>query len=297
MEVVRPADGCELHCGDALTVLPTLPAGTFDACICDPPYPMMKPRAQRLYRMLTEAEWHDLMHAVVPEVRRVLKPKGSAVFVLQPNSERLGRMRTWLWDFLAWIGREWGVVQDAWWWNTAAVPEAHAIQGQLMRPSLKACVWTGPPDCYRNQNAVLWKESDDNAADRISRRAGREERSSGHGVDRARAARSAVHRGGVTPFNVFPTTHGNGGASSYAGSHGHGARTPLILCDWWCRYLVPPGGAVLDPFAGSGTTGVAALRRGCTFVGIEKEPAYVEIARKRLAEAQGPLFPVREDKA
>jgi site-specific DNA-methyltransferase (adenine-specific) len=60
---------------------------------------------------------------------------------------------------------------------------------------------------------------------------------------------------------------------------------------------VPPGGAVLDPFAGSGTVGMAALRRGCTFVGIEKESAYVEIARKRLAEAQGPLFPVREDKA
>jgi site-specific DNA-methyltransferase (adenine-specific) len=52
------------------------------------------------------------------------------------------------------------------------------------------------------------------------------------------------------------------------------------------RYLVrlvtPPGGTVLDPFAGSGTTGIAATREGFNFVGIEREPEYVEIATHRL---------------
>jgi SAM-dependent methyltransferase len=279
MEVVRPADGCELYCGDARAVLPTLPAGTFDACICDPPYPMIR----RPYGMLTEAEWFDLVRAVVPQVRRVLKPKGSAVFVLQPNSERLGRMRTWLWDFLAWVGREWGVVQDVWWWNHAALPEAHAIQGGLMRPSLKACVWCGPEDCYRDQAAVLWSEADATKAWRQGLRVHKNfVNPSGHHRDTAAVIASLERRGGVSPFNVIPMMGCNRWDSG--GSHGHGASTPLALCDWWTRYLVPPGGAVLDPFCGSGTTGIAALRRGCTFVGIEKEPAYVEIARKRLAE-------------
>jgi hypothetical protein len=275
-----------LHTGDCLNVLPTLPGEAFDLVFTDPPYP----EVDRSYGRWTEAEWFALMRRVVPEVRRVLKPKGSAVFVLQPNSERVGRMRTWLWEFLAWVGKEWGVVQDAYWWNTAAVPEAHAIQGRLMRPSLKTCVWLGPPDCRRDQGAVLWGESEANAADRMRRRAGRENFPSGHGADRVRAAASAARRGGVTPFNVIPTTHGNGGAASHAGSYGHGAGTPLTLTDWWLRYLCPPGGAVLDPFTGSGTTGLEALRQGKTFVGVEKEPAYVEIARKRLVEAQGPLF-------
>jgi len=46
---------------------------------------------------------------------------------------------------------------------------------------------------------------------------------------------------------------------------------------------VPPGGVILDPFAGSGTTGVAALLTGRRFIGIEREASYVEISRARLA--------------
>jgi site-specific DNA-methyltransferase (cytosine-N4-specific) len=48
-----------------------------------------------------------------------------------------------------------------------------------------------------------------------------------------------------------------------------------------------PGDLVLDPFAGSGTVGVVTLRHGRRFIGCELNPAYVELARKRIA---GPLF-------
>jgi hypothetical protein len=137
---------CRFILGDCLDVLPTLKSGSVDCVITDPPYPMI----DRPYGKMTEAEWFAMMRVVVPECMRVLKPTGSAVFILQPNSERVGRMRTWLWEFMLWVGKEWGIVQDAWWWNTAAIPEAHAIQGRLMRTSLKACVWVGPSDCWRN---------------------------------------------------------------------------------------------------------------------------------------------------
>lgn len=50
--------------------------------------------------------------------------------------------------------------------------------------------------------------------------------------------------------------------------------------------VAPPGGLILDPFAGSGTTGVGALLEGRRFIGIERETAYVDIARKRLADAE-----------
>jgi site-specific DNA-methyltransferase (adenine-specific) len=49
---------------------------------------------------------------------------------------------------------------------------------------------------------------------------------------------------------------------------------------------VPPGGLILDPFAGSGTTGVAAIQSGRRFIGIEQEAAYVQIARERLERAR-----------
>ena len=52
--------------------------------------------------------------------------------------------------------------------------------------------------------------------------------------------------------------------------------------------FVEPGSLVLDPFTGSGTTGVAALREGFRFVGIEREAQYVEIARARIANEADP---------
>ena len=50
--------------------------------------------------------------------------------------------------------------------------------------------------------------------------------------------------------------------------------------------IVPGSGLILDPFAGSGTTGVAAIRRGHRFIGIEREPSYETIARERLCSCE-----------
>ena len=57
------------------------------------------------------------------------------------------------------------------------------------------------------------------------------------------------------------------------------------LMRWLCRLITPPAGIVLDPFAGSGSTGVAALSEGFRFVGVEREPEYATIARARLTHA------------
>jgi site-specific DNA-methyltransferase (adenine-specific) len=52
-----------------------------------------------------------------------------------------------------------------------------------------------------------------------------------------------------------------------------------------CRLVTPPGGTVLDPFAGSGSTGKAAILEGFSFIGCEMTPEYIPIAEARLAHA------------
>lgn len=52
---------------------------------------------------------------------------------------------------------------------------------------------------------------------------------------------------------------------------------------WLVRLLTPHGGLVLDPFAGSGSTGAAAVLEGAHFHGIEREAAYVPIAKARIS--------------
>ena len=69
----------------------------------------------------------------------------------------------------------------------------------------------------------------------------------------------------------------------------HPTVKPTALMRYLCRLVTPPGGVVLDPFTGSGSTGKAAVLEGFDFVGIEREAEYVEIARARIAAAVLPL--------
>lgn len=62
----------------------------------------------------------------------------------------------------------------------------------------------------------------------------------------------------------------------------HPTVKPTDLMRYLCRLVTPPGGTVLDPFMGSGSTGKAAVLEGFNFVGIDLDPAYVEIAKARI---------------
>jgi site-specific DNA-methyltransferase (adenine-specific) len=77
---------------------------------------------------------------------------------------------------------------------------------------------------------------------------------------------------GDVPKNVHPTVK------------------PTDLMRYLVRMVTPPGGLVLDPFTGSGSTGRAAMLEGMRFVGCELSPEYAEIARARIRFTLGPLF-------
>lgn len=70
----------------------------------------------------------------------------------------------------------------------------------------------------------------------------------------------------------------------------HPTVKPTDLMAYLCRLITPPGGVVLDPFMGSGSTGKAARREGFGFIGIERDPGYLEIARQRIGTDE-PLMP------
>lgn len=65
----------------------------------------------------------------------------------------------------------------------------------------------------------------------------------------------------------------------------HPTVKPTALMAWLCCLVTPPGGRVLDPYMGSGSTGKAAMLEGFEFVGIEREPEHLETARARIAWA------------
>ena len=69
----------------------------------------------------------------------------------------------------------------------------------------------------------------------------------------------------------------------------HPTVKPTELMRYLVRLVTQPGGTVLDPFTGSGSTGKAAVLEGFEFIGIEREAEYVAIAEARIMEAQRQL--------
>ena len=97
-------------------------------------------------------------------------------------------------------------------------------------------------------------------------------------------------------IHTFQTGNGASGKPSSISAgrntvyqNNHPTVKPTALMRYLCRLVTPPGGTVLDPFMGSGSTGKAAVLEGFGFIGIEREAEYCEIARARIA-AEGGLF-------
>jgi DNA modification methylase len=106
----------------------------------------------------------------------------------------------------------------------------------------------------------------------------------------------SIHRvnGNKWTDQDYRVTNGERPPSAESGprTNHHPTVKPIDLMAYLCRLITPPNGTILDPFTGSGSTGVAALREGFKFIGIELNPEYAEIARKRIENElnKAPLF-------
>jgi site-specific DNA-methyltransferase (adenine-specific) len=89
------------------------------------------------------------------------------------------------------------------------------------------------------------------------------------------------------PVRAF--NYANGALASEGKEHPTQKPLPLMR---WCLGFLPAAKTILDPFMGSGTTGVAAVQMGRNFIGIEREPKYFDIACRRIEQAQrqGDMF-------
>ena len=120
-------------------------------------------------------------------------------------------------------------------------------------------------------------------------------------IDAGRWPANLIHDGSHEALAPFPGTSATGtlfgegepeGAARFfycakpsraeRGDNSHPTVKPIALMRYLCRLVTPKGGTVLDPFAGSGTTGVAAIAEGFRFVGCELSEDYAAIARRRL---------------
>ena len=89
---------------------------------------------------------------------------------------------------------------------------------------------------------------------------------------------SAYKPNGRWPANIYVAP--KPGTAERKVNH-HPTLKPLKLMRWLCRLVTPPGGLILEPFAGSGTTLIAGDIEGFRVLAVEREPTYADIIRYR----------------
>jgi DNA modification methylase len=153
--------------------------------------------------------------------------------------------------------------------------DEHGEQGHSTPYDPRAAVDNGEPRGVDEGDIGLSKEG---ARFRYVAKASRAERNAG--LDGFEERDSREWRTGNAPPNVEHRVPDKRAQNS------HPTVKPIDLMRWLVRLVTPPGGTVLDPFAGSGTTGIAATLEGFDFIGIEREAEYVEIAKARIEHWQ-----------
>jgi len=247
--------------GDVLDELPKLAPGSIDSVVTSPPYAMQRAST---YGGVPEKEYPGWTVAWMNALKPALKDGGSVMLNISPHvkggmlADYVLRMR------LALRADGWFEHDELVWHKKNPVPTGPNYRPQRAWESIfwysrTPKAWADP---RRNGHEPKW-----DVGAKANGRAGR------MGWNHHVGGGGEYREGRTRCRNVFSLA--TGGGQDTGG--GHPPPYPIQLADWVMKINTPDGGTVLDPFAGSGTTAVAALRNGFQSVAIEREPEYAQM--------------------
>jgi DNA modification methylase len=277
------------YAADSLAFLVGLPSSSIDAVITSPPYAL---HFKKEYGNADKRDYVEWMLPFARQIKRVLKNDGSFVLNIG-GSYNPGTPTRSLYHFKLLIAlvEDLGfhLAQECFWLNPAKLPapaEWVNVRRSRIKDSVEYVWWLSPtPWPKANNRNVLTPYSDDML--RILERGYRaKKRPSGHNItDKFRK-----DSGGAIPSNVI--NRGNNESNSdyikacrQYGIKVHPARYPSALPEFFVKFLTQPNDIILDPFAGSNTTGRVAEDLGRRWLSVELDEQYVAASVVRFGRA------------
>lgn len=278
------------YCDDSLAMLPNLPDGSVDLVLTSPPY------ALHFKKEYGNADQKDYVAWFLPfarEIKRVLKSDGSFVLNIggtwtpgEPvRSLYHFRLLLALCDDLGF-----NLCQEFFWYNPAKMPapaEWVNVRRLRVKDSVEYIFWLAPSAFPKADNSKVLQAYSKDMTRLIKRGIKGTKRPSGHNIK----ATFATDKGGSIPPNLIECGNNESNSryikeSKRRGQKVHPARFPAELPRFFIEFLTEPGELVLDPFAGSNTTGATAERLGRRWIAVEKDRHYVKDSELRFNETQ-----------
>lgn len=277
-----------MYCGDSVALMQQLPAGSVNLVVTSPPYAL---HFKKEYGNVAKTDYVNWFRPFAAEIKRVLADDGSFVLNIG-GSYNAGSPTRSLYHFrlLLMLCDELGfhLAQECFWYNPAKLPtpaEWVNVRRQRIKDSVEYVWWLSKAPFPKADNRKVLSEYSADMKRLLLRGYRAKQRPSGHNI----TAKFQNDRGGSIPANLIERGN-NESNSGYikrcaeAGQKPHPARFPAALPDFFVRLLTDEGDLVLDPFAGSNTTGAVAETLKRRWLAFELEPRYVENARLRFAK-------------
>ena len=261
--------------GDCLKVLDDYNDDYFDLIVTSPPYADAR---KNTYGGVPPDKYVEWFRPIAVKFKSKLKPTGSFVLNIKERVVKKER-HTYVLDLIMMMIEEgWYWTEEYIWRKTKSMPGKWSNR---FRDGWERCLHFTKEkkfNMYQDAVRVPAKEATKRRAANLSPNDyGMKKSATKSGL--VRDISKCVGRDFVAPDNVLEF-------SSVANNVGHPAAYPIDLPNWFIRVFTKEGDWVLDPFAGSGTTGVAAMRLRRNFILIEKEKEYLDIAKKRVKEGK-----------
>jgi len=279
------------YCADSLEFLPTITTATVDLVITSPPYGL---HFKKEYGNVDQENYVEWFLPFAHEIKRILKPEGSFVLNIGGSWTPSAPTRSlYMFKLLIALCDEVGfnLAQDFFWYNPAKLP-APAEWVNVRRIRVKDCVeyifWFSPSKFPKADNTKVLKPYSTDMQRLIRRGVKKTKRPSGHNI----TEKFSRDIGGSIPGNLIECGNNESNSkyiklSKQLGKKIHPARFPSALPEFFITFLTDPRDLVLDPFAGSNTTGAVAERLGRQWIAIEKDKEYTEDSKLRFNE----IFP------
>jgi DNA modification methylase len=272
-------------CADALNALRAIPAASINLVVTSPPYALHFKKEYGNVDKLGYVEW---MLPFAAEIKRILKTDGSFVLNIG-GSYNPGRPTRSLYHFKLLIALcddlGFHLAQECFWYNPAKLPapaEWVNVRRARVKDSVEYIWWLAPSPWPSADNRRVLVPYSGDMIRLIARGFKSKKRPSGHNI----TPKFRKHRGGAIPTNLV--IRGNNESNSDyikacadLGVKVHPARFPSALPEFFLSLLTKPGDVVLDPFAGSNTTGRVAESLDRRWIAVDLEGAYVRASAIR----------------
>lgn len=280
------------YLGDSLALLPQLEAGSVNLVMTSPPYAL---HFKKEYGNAPQDEYLDWFRPFAREIHRVLADDGSFVLDIGGSYRpKLPVRSLYHFKLLVMLCEEFGfhLAQEFFWYNPAKMPapaEWVTVRRIRVRDSVNCVWWLSKTPFPKADNRKVLQEYSPDMLRLIKRGYTAKRRPSGHVI----TDKWSRDQGGSIPPNLlqFGNNDSNGAylrACSAAGISPHPARFPPSLPAFFIRFLTDENDLVLDPFAGSNTTGYVAESLGRRWLSFEVEEKYVLGGKLRFAVTEPP---------